>query len=85
MTRMTVSMSTAARSSTITTPHIVPVMIIIMSELERETRVGSVVFGELPVATEAVELDENSLPGVSSGRVVLSTIDSPTSIEVMHT
>ena len=54
-------------------PHTVPVMIISVSELDPETRVDS---GVLLVATEAVEL-ENSLPVAPSGKVVLSTRNSP--------
>ena len=66
-------MVTAMRRSRIMMPHIVPVMIISMSEPDPETRVGSEV---LPMVTEAVEL-ENSLPVAPSGKVVLSTRDSP--------
>ena len=93
VTRMSVSMITAVRSSRITKPHIVPVMIISMSEPEFETRIDSAVswlevislsVGVLPVATEAIELDENSLPVAPSGEVVLSTRDPPVCInEVM--
>ena len=85
--RMSINMITAVSSSRIMTPHTIPTIIIVLSESLGcfGIRLGpsvsflggfSLSVEVLSVATEAVEVDDNSLPVAPLEKVALSSSDS---------